>query len=100
MLQIAQKLNAKVMDDNGTIYETPDAWQFTPKFWVTTSSANSQKDSKVAATAQRCSTLSLAIRPKEKIKISKLIIFIFLKLELIITLLLVQVQLGPPNFTC
>jgi hypothetical protein len=60
MLQIAQKLNAKVMDDNGTIYETPDAWQFTPKFWVTTSSANSQKDSKVAAernAVQRCLSL-------------------------------------------
>lgn len=31
MLQIAQELNAKVMDDNGTIYKTSDAWQFPPK---------------------------------------------------------------------
>lgn len=48
MLQISQKLNAKVMDDNGTIYETPDAWQFDPKSWLTTASANTQNGSKVA----------------------------------------------------
>jgi hypothetical protein len=50
MLQISQKLNAKVMDDEGTLYETPDAWQYEPKTIITPSAfANSLNGSKVAA---------------------------------------------------
>ncbi|WP_338139442.1 hypothetical protein [Pantoea ananatis] len=49
MLQISQELNAKVMDDDGTLYETPNAWQFDPENRETTASANSQNGSKVAA---------------------------------------------------
>lgn len=49
MLQISQKLNAKVMDDDGTIYETPDAWQYDPKSRVYTNSAASRNGRKEAA---------------------------------------------------
>lgn len=49
MLQIAQKLQAKVMDDDGTLYETPDAWQYDPKSRVYTASASARNGSKVAA---------------------------------------------------
>lgn len=31
MLQVAQILNAKVMDDNGTEYSSPGEWEFTPR---------------------------------------------------------------------
>jgi len=31
MLQISQKLYARVMDDDGTLYEGPDDWQYDPK---------------------------------------------------------------------
>ncbi|MEN4519414.1 hypothetical protein [Pantoea agglomerans] len=49
MLQISQKLNARVMDDDGTLYEGPDDWQYDPKTWVHTDSATSKNGSKVAA---------------------------------------------------
>lgn len=49
MLQISQKLNAKVMDDNGTVYETPDAWHYDPKSIIPAVSVSIQNGSKVAA---------------------------------------------------
>lgn len=49
MLQISQKLNAKVMDDDGTIYETPDAWQYDYKSRVYPTSDSNRNDHKVAA---------------------------------------------------
>lgn len=48
MLQISQKLNAKVMHDDGTVYETPGAWQYDPKSRVYTNSATSINGSTVA----------------------------------------------------
>lgn len=49
MLQISEKLNAKVMDDDGTVYETPDAWQYDPKSMTSTESFKIQNGSKVVA---------------------------------------------------
>lgn len=54
MLQISQKLNAKVMDDDGTIYETPDAWQYDNKSRIYPTPNSSRNDSKVAA---ECNTI-------------------------------------------
>ncbi len=48
MLQISHKLNAKVMDDDGTIYETPDAWQYNPKSCVATASVDTTNGRKMA----------------------------------------------------
>lgn len=54
MLQISQKLNAKVMDDDGTIYETSDAWQYDHKSRIYPTPNSSRNDSKVAA---ECNTI-------------------------------------------
>ncbi|WP_353887881.1 hypothetical protein [uncultured Pantoea sp.] len=48
MLLISQKLNAKVMDDDGTIYETSDDWQYNPKSCVVTTSVDTTNGKKMA----------------------------------------------------
>lgn len=48
MLQISEKLKAKVMDDEGTLYETLDAWQYDPKSKVYPISNSNTVDRKVA----------------------------------------------------
>ncbi|WP_370581424.1 hypothetical protein [Pantoea sp. PNT02] len=49
MFQISEKLKAKVMDDEGRLYETLDAWQYDPKSRVYPTSDSMRNDSGVAA---------------------------------------------------
>lgn len=49
MFQISEKLKAKVMDDEGTLYETLDAWQYDSKSRAYSTSNSTRNYSRVAA---------------------------------------------------
>jgi len=73
MLKIAEKLNAKVMDDNGTLYESPESWDYAPTNAVVHSTDEHYQS---GSRAQRYSTLSNTIRFWKEMKFSNLLILL------------------------
>jgi len=49
MFKISQKLNAKIINDDGTLYKNSDACQYDPKDCAATVSANTPNDTKAVA---------------------------------------------------